>query len=665
MEASKFDPPTDYLTQLDPMLLDQQLRDLSRLLQIFHPLLAPANSASASASPQWSANCASADLNVGNRRESDNIKDERVAFLQAEVLRLRDVVERKKLLVMHSSGSPPPPPSVVPKQPQRCSSNHPIYPVPLQNSTSSESNDAGGGHCYWPNCCHVATSPTSLNAHADEAHDLTPETLAQLEMRIFELEMAYKKYTAESHLVRNMMDHLSRRSKYLDHQRQKVASQPISHPPPPPPPPPVLRPTTGGTAFQPASVKVRPSHQEELCDPMLRTLAFLQYINENGGPITMQPSSRDQALLLNNLLLSRENGSEVTETIDNEALRKMSPSVGGGIKEDHFSNSSNADNGVGAGSPLVKIEDSTSVNNSTPPPPPPSQPSSTPSVAPTSTQSKRESQSLTEECSLSQRHFYRTQCIRPRFTYASLIRQAICESPNKCLSLSEIYAWLQKEFLYFRQNEATWKNAIRHNLSLHKCFRRVETAGGSVWVFDEHECLQRKDGKPPFGGRVLGRNYSNRLKSTTNTSPLSNSSVASSSAAARNRRLSAVENQQFHNLLHPQPPVPPLPPSSMGVGAASATTPFNECTLSARSSASTPVMMMPLVNPSSTNTISVATATNNMAASPQNVMCEEEADEENHSIPMDTSELYPAGGSASPNLTSGVPTLLPPKNMAA
>lgn len=65
--------------------------------------------------------------------------------------------------------------------------------------------------------------------------------------------------------------------------------------------------------------------------------------------------------------------------------------------------------------------------------------------------------SVNEDCSFNQRQFYRTQCIRPRVTYASLIRQAICESPNRSLSLSEIYAWLQKEFLYFRQNEATWK----------------------------------------------------------------------------------------------------------------------------------------------------------------------------------------------------------------
>ncbi|VDM27305.1 unnamed protein product [Hydatigera taeniaeformis] len=169
---------------------------------------------------------------------------------------------------------------------------------------------------------------------------------------------------------------------------------------------------------------------------------------------------------------------------------------------------------------------------------------------------------------------------------------------------------------------------------------------------------------PCSGGRVLGRNYASRLKSTSSTSPLSSSSVASSaSIAARNRRLSAVENQQFHNLLHPQPPAPA--PASLGVGTASTTAPFNECVPSARSSASTPVMMMPLVNPSANNSINVTTGTNNIATSPSAVMCEEEIDVENHSIQMDTSELYAAGGSASPNLTGGVATLLPPKNMAA
>ncbi|CAH8596013.1 unnamed protein product [Heterobilharzia americana] len=98
----------------------------------------------------------------------------------------------------------------------------------------------------------------------------------------------------------------------------------------------------------------------------------------------------------------------------------------------------------------------------------------------------------TTNTSLTQRQYYRSHCARPRFTYATLIRQAILESPGQQLSLSAIYVWLQREFAYFRQNEATWKNAVRHNLSLHKCFRRLETTSGSVWIVDESEYQRRK-----------------------------------------------------------------------------------------------------------------------------------------------------------------------------
>nr|CAE51211.1 forkhead foxP [Suberites domuncula] len=76
---------------------------------------------------------------------------------------------------------------------------------------------------------------------------------------------------------------------------------------------------------------------------------------------------------------------------------------------------------------------------------------------------------------------------RPPFTYASLIRQAILESSDQCLTLCEIYAWFMKNFVYFRDNNPTWKNAIRHNLSLHKCFVRVELnkSRGAVWTVDD------------------------------------------------------------------------------------------------------------------------------------------------------------------------------------
>ncbi|KAL5275557.1 FOXP4 family protein [Megaselia abdita] len=90
------------------------------------------------------------------------------------------------------------------------------------------------------------------------------------------------------------------------------------------------------------------------------------------------------------------------------------------------------------------------------------------------------------------REFYKNADVRPPFTYASLIRQSIIESPDKQLTLNEIYNWFQNTFCYFRRNAATWKNAVRHNLSLHKCFMRVENVKGAVWTVDEIEFYKRR-----------------------------------------------------------------------------------------------------------------------------------------------------------------------------
>lgn len=93
---------------------------------------------------------------------------------------------------------------------------------------------------------------------------------------------------------------------------------------------------------------------------------------------------------------------------------------------------------------------------------------------------------------LKNRDYYMTHDIRPPFTYATLIRQAIIESPDNQLTLNEVYKWFEANFLYFRKNAQTWKNAVRHNLSLHKCFMRVENIKGAVWTVDENEFCKRR-----------------------------------------------------------------------------------------------------------------------------------------------------------------------------
>ncbi|XP_043932687.1 forkhead box protein P4-like isoform X1 [Protopterus annectens] len=97
---------------------------------------------------------------------------------------------------------------------------------------------------------------------------------------------------------------------------------------------------------------------------------------------------------------------------------------------------------------------------------------------------------------LAQNHeFYKNADVRPPFTYASLIRQAILDAPDRQLTLNEIYNWFTRMFAYFRRNTATWKNAVRHNLSLHKCFVRVENVKGAVWTVDEMEYQKRRPPK--------------------------------------------------------------------------------------------------------------------------------------------------------------------------
>uniref|UniRef100_UPI003AAD3B89 forkhead box protein P2 isoform X2 n=1 Tax=Centroberyx gerrardi TaxID=166262 RepID=UPI003AAD3B89 len=91
--------------------------------------------------------------------------------------------------------------------------------------------------------------------------------------------------------------------------------------------------------------------------------------------------------------------------------------------------------------------------------------------------------------------FYKNADVRPPFTYATLIRQAIMDSSDMQLTLNEIYSWFTRTFAYFRRNAATWKNAVRHNLSLHKCFVRVENVKGAVWTVDEVEYQKRRSQK--------------------------------------------------------------------------------------------------------------------------------------------------------------------------
>ncbi|KAF1766234.1 hypothetical protein GCK72_006190 [Caenorhabditis remanei] len=68
---------------------------------------------------------------------------------------------------------------------------------------------------------------------------------------------------------------------------------------------------------------------------------------------------------------------------------------------------------------------------------------------------------------------------KPPYSYSQLIRFAIEDTVDKRCTLAEIYSYISHNFIFYRENRnASWKNSIRHNLSLNKQFNRVEKAEG-------------------------------------------------------------------------------------------------------------------------------------------------------------------------------------------
>ncbi|XP_063055150.1 forkhead box protein O6-like [Engraulis encrasicolus] len=77
-------------------------------------------------------------------------------------------------------------------------------------------------------------------------------------------------------------------------------------------------------------------------------------------------------------------------------------------------------------------------------------------------------------------------------SYADLITRAIESTAEKRLTLSQIYDWMVRYVPYFKDkgdsnSSAGWKNSIRHNLSLHTRFIRVQNEGtgkSSWWMLN-------------------------------------------------------------------------------------------------------------------------------------------------------------------------------------
>ncbi|KAI6031421.1 hypothetical protein BKA83DRAFT_6278 [Pisolithus microcarpus] len=148
---------------------------------------------------------------------------------------------------------------------------------------------------------------------------------------------------------------------------------------------------------------------------------------------------------------------------------------------------------------------------------------------------------------------------RPQHTLPVILRCAILGSANKRLTIREIYAAMEKKYTYFRNSGPTWKQSVRHHLSLNRLFERqprpvTDPGFGSYWTVNLSAPPGTK--RPRKRGRsskVLEKDLEKKKRGRprkqieTRSNPTAAASAEPESASPSESRLESVSRVQVQS----------------------------------------------------------------------------------------------------------------------
>ena len=165
--------------------------------------------------------------------------------------------------------------------------------------------------------------------------------------------------------------------------------------------------------------------------------------------------------------------------------------------------------------------------------------------------------------------------VKPPYSYAQLIGQAIFSSDEQMLTLSMIYDFIKSKYAFFRHTNAGWQNSIRHNLSLNKSFEKVarrtdEPGKGMKWKIcdsERDEFIQKQMVNPRKNGGIT---TGHRLHGSGPSSPAIPHRRDHSTFQATERLMGAM-NHDYRESRVKSPPTASPPLSSVPMATESYT----------------------------------------------------------------------------------------------